>query len=115
LRELFCRDGLKYYARIPQKNVRAALAEVEKQRAVIEASKPTTHSGKILALELDLAARMAAESCKIMLWQQAVAAGAVTHLGIGCSGLWPRARITQPRSLRPLDHSRGAIGKSGIC
>src|SRR5439155_19110005 len=27
LRELFCRDGLKYYARIPEKNVRAALDE----------------------------------------------------------------------------------------
>jgi hypothetical protein len=28
---------------------------------------------KILALELDLAARMAEQSCKFMLWQQAVA------------------------------------------
>ena len=36
-RELFCRNGLKYYARIAEKAVRAALAEVEMQRAVIRA------------------------------------------------------------------------------
>jgi len=33
-RELMCRDGLKYYARIPAKNIRAAQDEVEAQRAV---------------------------------------------------------------------------------
>jgi hypothetical protein len=30
-----------------------------------------------LAVELDLAARMAAQSCQFMLWQQAVAAGKI--------------------------------------
>ena len=74
-RELMCRDGLKYYARIPEKNIRAALDEVEKQRAVLHSSKPAKPAGEILALELDLAARMAVQSCKIMLWQQALAAG----------------------------------------
>ena len=74
-RELFCRSGLKYYARIPAKKIRAALAEVEKQRTRIRRAKPATPAGKILQLELDLAARMAAQSCRIMLWQQALAAG----------------------------------------
>jgi hypothetical protein len=75
LRELVCRDGLKYYARIPGKNIRAALQEVETQRAVLGRARPATEAGKILAAELDLAARMAAQSCKIMLWQQALAGG----------------------------------------
>lgn len=74
-RELFCRSGLKYYARIPARNIRAALAELEKQRALVNRSKPTTEAGRMLQRELDLAARMAAESCHIMLWQQALAAG----------------------------------------
>jgi len=71
-RELMCRDGLKYYARIPAKNIRAAQAEVENQRSVLYRSRPQTPAGKILAVELDLAARMAVQSCRIMLWQQAV-------------------------------------------
>ena len=74
-RELMCRDGLKYYARIPAKNIEAALEEVEKHRAVLYGSRPATHLGEILAVELDMAARMAAQSCKIMLWQQALAGG----------------------------------------
>jgi hypothetical protein len=74
-RELFCRSGLKYYARIKPKNIRAALAEVEKQRAVLAKTKSISKYGMILKMELDLAARMAAQSCEIMLWQQALAAG----------------------------------------
>jgi hexosaminidase len=74
-RELFCRDGLKYYARIPEKNIRAALQEVEKHRAQLHRSRFTRAAKTVLTLELDLAARMAAQSCKIMLWQQAIAAG----------------------------------------
>ena len=73
-RELFCRDGLKYYARIPQKNIHVALEEVEEHRAQIHRSRPT-RPARILSLELELAARMAAQSCKIMLWQQSIAAG----------------------------------------
>jgi hypothetical protein len=74
-RELFCRSGLKYYARIKPHNVRRALAEIEKQRRVLNAGKPASRSGEILKTELDLAARMAGQSCHIMLWQQALAAG----------------------------------------
>ncbi len=74
-RELMCRDGLKYYARIPAKNIHAALDEVERHRATLYQSRPQTHAAEILSVELDMAARMAAHSCKIMLWQQAVAAG----------------------------------------
>src|SRR2546426_1132308 len=73
--ELFCRDGLKYYARIPGKNIRATLAEIEKQRHILKRSRPATDAGQTLVAELDLAARMAAQSCKIMLWQQTLAAG----------------------------------------
>ena len=74
-RELVCRDGLDYYARIPAGNIRAALQEVERQRAILYRARPAQWSGDILAVELDMAARMAAQSCKFMLWQQAVAAG----------------------------------------
>lgn len=73
-RELFCRDGLKYYARICARNVRAALEEVEIQREVLRRARPTQAS-KILITELDFAARMAVQSSKFMLWQQAIAAG----------------------------------------
>jgi hypothetical protein len=75
MRELFCRHGLKYYARIPAQRIRAALAEVQKWRAVLRGGRPTAPSGTVLQLELDLACRMAAESCHYMLWQQALAAG----------------------------------------
>lgn len=74
-RELFCRSGLKYYARIKPKNIQAALAEVRKQQLVLAKAKPTSTSGAVLKLELDLAARMAAQSCDIMLWQQSLASG----------------------------------------
>jgi hypothetical protein len=74
-RELFCRNGLKWFARIPAKNILAALKEIQSQRKVLARSKPASESGKILRAELDLAARMAEQSCKFMLWQQAVAAG----------------------------------------
>lgn len=73
-RELFCRSGLKYYARIPAKRIRSALRELEKLRAVANSAGPETDAGRRLQQELDLAARMAAESCHIMLWQQALAA-----------------------------------------
>jgi hypothetical protein len=95
-RELMCRDGLKYYARISGANIRAALAEVEAQRAQLARARPVGRAGAFLALELDLAARMAAQSCHIMLWQQEVAeektamARRLAKIGI--------------RELRDLDH-----------
>ena len=73
-RELFCRKGLKWFPKIPKQKILAALREVEKQRAILRQAKPSSDSGIILAVELDLAARMAAQSCKFMLWQQVVAA-----------------------------------------
>ncbi|MEI9960547.1 MAG: beta-N-acetylhexosaminidase [Limisphaerales bacterium] len=74
-RELFCRNGLKWFAKIPAKKIAAVLKEIQKQRNVLHRAKPDSVSGKVSALELDLAARMVAESCHFMLWQQAVAAG----------------------------------------
>jgi len=74
-RELFCRSGLKYYARIKPGNIRAALAEIERQRSLLAKAIPSTEAGVTLKVELDLAARMAAQSCRIMLWQQALAEG----------------------------------------
>jgi hypothetical protein len=73
--ELFCRNGLKWFTKISPEKIIAALAEIHKQRAVFLRAKPGSDSRKILAVELDLAARMAEESCKFMLWQQVVAAG----------------------------------------
>jgi hypothetical protein len=77
-RELFCRNGLKYYARIQARDIRAALGEVRKQRGVLERalrSGAVSRGGKILVRELIFAARMAEQSCQFMLWQQAMAAG----------------------------------------
>ncbi|MGA3284731.1 MAG: glycoside hydrolase family 20 zincin-like fold domain-containing protein [Verrucomicrobiota bacterium] len=73
-RELFCRNGLKYHARISEKNVRATLKEIEKQRTLLRRVKPSSRNAGILLCELDLAARMAAQSCQFMLWQQVRAA-----------------------------------------
>jgi hypothetical protein len=74
-RELVCRDGLKYYARIPQARIRAAMEEVESQLAKLATVRSSTDTGRLLIAELELAARMAAQSCKFMLWQQALARG----------------------------------------
>jgi hypothetical protein len=78
-RELFCRNGLKWYAKITAKKITAALNEIEKQRKVLATAHPESDSGKILVRELDLAARMAAQSCKFMLWQQAIAAEKISQ------------------------------------
>ena len=76
-RELFCRNGLKWFARIPARKIRTTLKEIERQIAILGKSggqrtaRPTPSA--ILVAELKLAARMAAQSCQFMLWQQAVA------------------------------------------
>jgi hypothetical protein len=74
-RELFCRNGLRWFAKIPARKINATLKEIQKQRKVLSAAKPDSTTGNILALELDMAARMAEQSCRFMLWQQVVAAG----------------------------------------
>jgi hypothetical protein len=89
-RELFCHNGLKWFAKIPPKKIRATLKEIEKQRAILTMGAPNSRSASFKsatsrsrdrrsALELELAARMAAQSCWFMLWQQAVAAGKVSE------------------------------------
>ena len=76
-RELFCRYGLKWFAKIPAAKIRATLDEIRAQRTTLNLGRrhAVPPKLKIPALELDLAARMAAQSCQFMLWQQAVAAG----------------------------------------
>ena len=86
-RELFCRNGLKWFGKIPAKKIRAALKEIETQIRILGTAtrRPSRiKSGRrravpphkiILLRELELAARMAAQSCKFMLWQQAIATG----------------------------------------
>lgn len=73
--ELFCRYGLKHHQWIFGNNIRATLKEIEKQRALLRRAKPSNKAGQLLLRELDMAARMAAQSCRIMLWQQARAVG----------------------------------------
>jgi hexosaminidase len=73
--ELFCRNGLKHHARISGKNIRATVKEIEKHRTRLQRPIAAIKTGGIILRELDLAARMAAESCRFMLWQQARAAG----------------------------------------
>ncbi|HWF18725.1 MAG TPA: beta-N-acetylhexosaminidase, partial [Verrucomicrobiae bacterium] len=75
LRELFCRNGLKYYARIPAQNIQATMEELENQHSLLNCARPASASAKIFVYELELAARMAIQSCKIMLWQQSLAKG----------------------------------------
>ncbi len=72
-RELFCWNGLNHYARISGRNICATQKEIEKQRVRLRRAMAANQTGGILLRELDLAARMAAESCRFMLWQQAVA------------------------------------------
>jgi hexosaminidase len=75
-RELFCRNGLKWFAKIPAKKIRATLKEIEKQIAILKSlgQRAVRPKNEILRRESELAARMAAQSCKFMLWQQAIAA-----------------------------------------
>ena len=110
-RELFCRNGLKWFAKIPAAKIQAALKEIEGQRKVLSRVKTKSGSAKVLVQELDLAARMAAQSCKFMLWQQAVAAkDTITANQLKRQGLqalrqlekdfdryWPRRNKATPR------------------
>ena len=77
-RELFCRNGLKYYARIQTRDIQAAQREVRGQLNILQKAKrqiSISSVGKILIKELELAAHMADQSCTFMLWQQMVARG----------------------------------------
>ncbi len=134
-RELFCRNGLKWFAKIPAKKIRAALKEIEKQRAALRSGATAKRSrAKFAALdrdaattELDLAARMAAQSCRFMFWQQAVVAGnkqeakALSQQGIrelrkleeDFNAYWPLRNKATPKHCTPFlrwrikDYQRG--------
>lgn len=75
LRELFCRDGLKYFARIPGKHVQMALDGLKDQLNILGNAMPATAEAKNILAEMKTAARLAAQSCEFMLWQQDLAAG----------------------------------------
>ncbi len=126
-RELFCRNGLKWFAKIPKRKILAAVKEIQKQRAALLRSKPESASGKMLMQELDLAARMAEQSCRFMLWQQRVAAGKKTEaqklaqqgirelqkLEKDFNAYWPQCNKATPKHCTPFlrwrmdDYRRG--------
>ena len=115
-RELFCRNGLKWHARIPAKNIEAARSEIERQRKILSHAKPQSDTGQMLGLELDLAARMAAESCHYMRWQQVEATGgkveaaklarrgiqALQLLDRDFAAYWPRRNKATPKHCSPF-------------
>lgn len=72
-RELFCRNGLKWFGKIPRRRILSALKQLRYQRALMRSGQPESDAAVLLAVELDLAARMAMQSCQYMLWQQAAA------------------------------------------
>ena len=113
-RELFCRNGLKWFAKIPERKIRATLKNIQAQIAILKnlgqrhAVPPETN---VFLRELDIAARMAAQSCRFMLWQKAVAAGKVSEakhlartgirdlekLGQDFNALWPLRNKATPK------------------
>jgi hexosaminidase len=114
MHELFCREGLKYYARLKPHNVRAVIQELQKHRTGLHRNQTNSAQGKLLAAELDLAARMALQSANIILWQQALAGGRraeakrLAKQGIAdlrlierdFNALWPRRnKATSARSI----------------
>lgn len=81
-RELFCRNGLKYYERIQAKHVHETLRILKGKREILEKLQRNgkiSSTGKVLIRELELAARMAEHSCRFMLWQQMLAVGKTTQ------------------------------------
>jgi len=99
-RELFCRNGLKWFAKIPAQKIRATLAEIEKQRSLLARAKTNSLAAKAMSFDLDLAARMAAESCHYMLWQQLGAAGKKAEA--------KRRAQQRIKALRKLEHDFNA-------
>jgi len=73
--EMWCKDGLKYYAQIDPEKLGTTLEQIEEAHAWIARAQPASPDAAILADELKLAARMAAASCRYMLWQQHLSAG----------------------------------------
>lgn len=114
--ELFCRDGLKYYARLKPQNVQATIRELQTQRARLRLHHAASSNGELLVEELELAARMALQSASIIQWQQALAAGQrekakrMAQLGIAelrtlereFNALWPRRNKATPAMSTPF-------------
>ena len=80
-RELFCRNGLKWFAKIRRERVLGTFAEIED---LLRQAKLLSCSGSVLEMELNLAARMAAVSCMFMFWQQVAAVG--NKIAMNCVG-----------------------------
>jgi hexosaminidase len=92
-RELFCRNGLEWSAKIPKNKILAALKEIQRRRVKLNLGRrpAATPGSEILAVELDLAARMAEQSCRFMLWQQSVA-----------NGEWSQSKALAQQGVREL-------------
>ena len=133
-RELFCHSGLNYFSKIPASRVLAARAEIEIQRKrLLRASRATGSSPRVLAGELDLAARMATQSCDYMLWQQHFQSGRVAdarrlarhgiralhELDREFNAYWPSRNKGTPRNCsaflewRSEEYRDGAHGAAG--
>jgi hypothetical protein len=128
-RELFCRSGLKWFNVVPAQKIVAVLQEIQKQRKVLFQTRPVSESGRLLVRELDLATRMAEQSCRFMQWQQAVAAGkrpsikAMAQRGVrelrklekDFNLYWPLRNKATPKCCSPFlgwridDYERGRI------
>jgi hypothetical protein len=124
-RELFCRNGLKWFSKIPARDICVTLGEIEKQRAILRAGRArspyraengglgTARPTLVSAQELDLAARMAAQSCQFMLWQQAVAkqggVGAPRRPDAAARRLYQQMARTGVRELRKLEKDFNAL------
>jgi len=126
-RELFCRNGLQWFEKIPHKKILATLKEIQKQRATLLCSKPDSAAGKTLVRELALAAQMAEQSCQYMLWQKAVAAGKISEANLRArqglrelktlekkfNAYWPTRNKATPKQSTPFlrwrmeDYRRG--------
>lgn len=110
-RELFCRNGLKYFARIQPRDIQAAAREIRKQAGILEKARcgpRISGAGKILVRELELAARMAEQSCKFMLWQQTVAEGKISRaLQMAKTGMAELARLEKEFDAFWLKRNKG--------
>ena len=80
-RELFCRNGLKWFAKIPRGRVLGTFIEIKDR---LRLAGLLSCSGSVLGMELNLAARMAGLSCMFMFWQQVVAEG--NKIAMNCVG-----------------------------
>jgi len=67
--EVYCREGLKYFARVTGKNVSAALEEINFQSANLKQSRPEGDSARGMVEDLQIAASLATESTEYLLWQ----------------------------------------------